>query len=563
MNPSNVLRELARIYRMGQVEERKWVREEAAAILGSDCVLSRPPFLLAQQQILKLLAVDGPLAKSKEEGEALVHLSYFMNELGSLLKNHYLDVALKTLRELASVPDSLDGLSEPWMKDIRTTIGNLLSILIDSDASIESLYKIYAEILFPRHHKGAFNFDHRLAKVEKVIMSPHRKIFVVLALDNVSEPGLFPSSIGEISFSTLAPVKPNPGDVSQRAKYASEYLIELPRRLFAALVVESRDPRSAGALAYKKLNEIWNLVRFEHERAKVEMPENFVYAEMDDTSKLRCFALPGVVPNPSPSLNGRGLEEFVRSVNELVSGESFLSDGRDRVHAAFRLYRTGLDTAVLENKLVNWWTALEYLVRGANGGTSGGIGKSVENLLAPVLSVSYIYKHLAAFKSAMLDLGVTLTDPVSGLNVALKPMNLADFYLLIRRPDMLALINEALKEHPFFRHQVSALARRTPEEQYAANVLHERGLRWQLQRIWRARCDIVHSAELTVSPTLLCANLEYYLKVTLHALLKSLATVQTLSGPKEFFHRQELSYRALQEDLNRGSNTILLDMLAR
>ena len=38
--------------------------------------------------------------------------------------------------------------------------------------------------------------------------------------------------------------------------------------------------------------------------------------------------------------------------------------------------------------------------------------------------------------------------------------------------------------------------------------------------------------------SLLCANLEYYLRMTLKSMLKVFAGVPTLTGPAEFFERQ-------------------------
>jgi hypothetical protein len=59
---------------------------------------------------------------------------------------------------------------------------------------------------------------------------------------------------------------------------------------------------------------------------------------------------------------------------------------RDRaivVLSAFRLYRLGADANSFERKLANWWTAIEFLVRGLKGGTK--IGAAVEHNVTPVL----------------------------------------------------------------------------------------------------------------------------------------------------------------------------------
>lgn len=136
--------------------------------------------------------------------------------------------------------------------------------------------------------------------------------------------------------------------------------------------------------------------------------------------------------------------------------------------SAFRLYRTGADTTNFENKLVNWWTALESLAKGAGG--SSKIAEAVETSVTPVL------------------MGVSIANR----------------------------------------------------------------LRWHLQRIWRARCDIVHSAGRMVNIASLCANLEAYLKAVLTTLLAAFGRIPTLASPQEFFIRADHCYAGARERLATG-----------
>lgn len=127
-----------------------------------------------------------------------------------------------------------------------------------------------------------------------------------------------------------------------------------------------------------------------------------------------------------------------------------------------------------------------------------------------------------------------------------------------------AQVLKCVEGHTFLEKALGALFSdiADPRILHSRNAVHELRLRWHLQRLWRARCDIVHSAERTVSAALLCANLEYYLKTTLMALLRALREVPTLSGPKEFFDRQALSYDLVQAELKTGSEDALLGSLA-
>lgn len=623
MNPRNALRELARIYELGKSEERAAVRAEAHEILSQDLVLKEEPYADSSKRILALLASGGDLAKNKEEGHGRTLLLYFITELSALIEARYIQDCLSKLAELLVQPISapsataapvavIDGVSpsgtevppsasavdspdiavpadttaaqasasalpiappaippttpaEPDRFDaIYSVTGHLLSTLIDRRASLESLFKLYSEVLVPRRPKSSYSFSRRFGLAATLLTQPASNHHVAFALENVTAPQAFPSLIGGVTFAMEPPFQPDPDDKSPAAATCRKYLTANSRRLFASKVVRAQDPRAAGAEAADAVNDILNLVRFEYERSRITMPEAFAFVQEGKVnSRPRVFSLPAVVPNPSASMDGDGLASFVASVDELVLKGSFKPEGRDRVQSAFRLYRTGLDSTTLENKLVNWWTALEYLVRGSSE-QNGGIGKSVETLLAPVLCNAYIAKHLLALRAVLIDIGVNLVDPASGERITLKGMSAQALYTLFKRADIQPLIMTALSNHIFVANAVGGLLRDLgdPARLHDRNAAHEQRLRWHLQRLWRARCDIVHSAERTVSAALLCANLEYYLKTVLMTLLRALREIPTLTGPKEFFDRQGYMYGNLQQDLKSGRDGALVTILA-
>lgn len=602
MNSRNILRELVRIYELGTVEERAAVRIEAHALLANDVLLKADPFASVSERILELLSPTGPLA-GKEEGPPKALLMYFIAELKSHIEELYVRRGLDHLKQLLVVPgpnvatpaangaanESVPAISMPAQQpfpspapaaaqnptasatsathtnpfeEIHSVTGNLLSILIDRNASLESLYALYAEILVPRYPKPGYAFARRFGLASVLLTKEASEHTITFALDNVSAPDRFPSRVGGVAFSMSPPFSVAPQDSSHSAVSAKRYLQEVPRRLFASTTLLAQDPRTAAADAADTVNHILNLVRFEYERARVTMPDTFAFVQANRTSGPRVFSLPTVVPNPTVAMDSDSMASFIASVDELVLNGRFQPEGRDRVQSAFRLYRTGLDTNVLENKLVNWWTAIEYLVRGGN--SSGGIGKSVEILLSPVLCNAYIAKHLQALRAGLLDLNAKLIDPASGQPLLLRQMPLNQIYQLFKRKDIQTTMNGVLSEHVFAQQQFADFfsSLNNPKILHKKNAVHEQRLRWHLQRLWRARCDIVHSGERVVSAALLCANLEYYLKTTLMALLKALRDVPTLSGPKEFFERQAHTYLALQTDLKAGRDSALLSILA-
>jgi hypothetical protein len=403
------------------------------------------------------------------------------------------------------------------------------------------------------------SFERRWEFVSQILAGGQQREFhIVIALDNVTSPEDFPPKIGGIQFARTPQLVPPPG-VNHRARLAQSYLRTAGSRLFASAHVNCEDARQGGEQVLEQLNRVVNLIRFEYEAARVSIREAFAYQVLDQP--VRTLQFPSRVPNPSASVDSAGVRAFVAAVDDLVLHAHFKREGLDRVHSAFRLYRTGLDTTVLENKLTNWWTALEYLVRGAV--SDNAIGQSVERLVAPVLGVAYFPKHLIAHRNVLVELCPPLTDPVSGQPIELRSMELLTLYETLRREDVQALLLPSLAPYPYVEeHVASFLAMlRNPNALHGQASLHERRVRWHLQRLWRTRCDIVHSAGRQKSLLLLCANLEYYLKTTLMSLLKEVRSLPTLSGPKEFFERQQHAHMELQEDLRAGHDLVLRRLL--
>jgi hypothetical protein len=379
---------------------------------------------------------------------------------------------------------------------------------------------------------------------------------VLFSIDNVSDIHSFPKAMGGIAFA--------PGASHWQAETGSvtSYLALQSRRLFAELTTKARDIRSAGTEAYAKISNVLDLARFEYERERVHLAEEYLVAPTDHAERISRYPITKVVPNPAGIIGITDLQEFVASVNELLSSDKFLQEGRDRVISAFRLYRLGADTNSFENKLANWWTAIEFLVRGLKGGKQ--IGSAVEHNVTPVLCLAYPGMLLIDIRKTLAKIDPQLTDPVTNMSIDLRTMQPLDLWRLFSQPDVRASVNDSLTFEPYLQYRIGQILAAVSDPSLYLIFLkaHEQRVRWQIQRLWRARCDIVHSARRPVSDILLCANLEFYLKIALMALLTDLRRIKTLSSPEELFQRKIYTYNNLVADLERKSTVILQETLA-
>jgi hypothetical protein len=181
-----------------------------------------------------------------------------------------------------------------------------------------------------------------------------------------------------------------------------------------------------------------------------------------------------------------------------------------------------------------------------------------------VLCLSYAQTLLLDVRQTLIKIQDGFIDPASGNSVDLRALSIRDLHSLLCRSDIRSLIDSELIAEPYIQFRTKAILEGLSDPVRYLELLtkHEERIRWQMQRLWRARCDILHSATLTLNGVLLCANLEFYLKSTLMTLLTELRKKRTLVSPEEFFDRCHYLYKRLKESLSKGSVDMLREVLA-
>lgn len=570
MNPLNIVQELLRLMSLDHANDADLGRvvAEAVEIFDQRPIVSGSPFDPAASRLLDILNHAKPKSDSGSEGAAKAWgnalasrrplIDAFGRELVHSLQEHFVPRSLEWLKSTLGEQEGETPAQDSKLPEIERVTDALLSALISRGWSLESLFMLYRLILRPTPSRpgsqpSPYNFAACLETVFERLSAAPKPYRITFAVSNVSKPEQFPAVVGGISFSATGP-----SVGAQSSSYVQRYAQQRGGRLFATVTVEAQDGRIAGAEAADRIGQVLDVVRYDYERKNVSLAISFL-VEKDDRHML--LQLPGTVPNPDSSLTAEQLERFMGRLQDLVGSGTLSADAKDRIYSAFRLYRIGADTSNFENKLVNWWTAVEFLVKGSNG-SPGGIGAGVEQSLAPTVTLSYLPKHLTALRSALVDMNVELPDPAGAL-VELRGKGLAEFYYLLQEPQFRVAIEATCEARPFIWHRVRKMLDTVTNNIQLAKTLenHERRMRWHIQRIYRARCDIVHSAQRVVDATLLCANLEFYLKTVLTSFLEALHRHPTLRSPREFFDRQEHALREITGELKSQKREMLVAML--
>jgi len=545
MHAVNILEELMRLtaYPHANGEDRWMVGREAIKILDSEAALKRPALRVPTATICTLLGKSFGVKYDKaslDKGRPL--LESHLREYQATLHRYYVSEIIQGIHDAVLSPDARPELER--FNEIRSLTGSLISYLIARGQSIEGLFQLYSHVLVPfRRQTKPYNFAQRFDLLRKLITSEQRPWEVWFAVDGITDPKSFPSSIGGIAFAQATPAEVAALDGSMK---------EQGYRLFVTTVEDALDARTAGQRVHERINRVLDLVRFEYDRANIAVSELFAVRKTSDNN-WRILPIPKVVPNPQSSVSPEQLDAFARNVSLLVSGDRFSQEGRDRVLAAFRLYRMGADTTSFENKLVNWWTGLEFLAKGMGG--SNSIADAVEGSVTPVLMGVSVINHLNAYREVLLEQSVELVDAATGRPIVLKELDFAQLYNVLGQAAHRQTISAKLQALPLTQMRLDQFMNYLASPQDMNKFLErcEEGLRWHLQRIWRARCDIVHSGGRMVNIALLCANLEAYLKSVLTALLAAFGRIPTLASPQEFFIRAEHSYASAREGL-RGND---------
>lgn len=438
--------------------------------------------------------------------------------------------------------------------------GQMMSHLISIGWSFESLFQLYrrtfsADIQHTPEGQ-AYAFGRALKWLFDRLARKPKDYQITFIINQVYASAELPAQMGEITFS------PNPPKISDTSSGTVKRIAQATRgRIFASMTVKANDSRIAGMRAAEQIEKILDVLRYDFIKQNFSLSDRFMVQKENGHIALDVAK---TLPNEKQEATAEQLHTFMAQLRNLAANETLEGDSKDRIYSTFRLYRTGAETANLENKLVQWWTALEYLVKAGGG----NIGDAVERALYPAVVLAYLPKHLNAMRSALIefDVPLTLTYDTSANLTSYSMATLFDYckdQSFRNRATAAAGAKSAYAHHYF----VSFFKKIQDSKSILATLeKHEKAVRWQIQRIYRARCDIVHSAGRVRQAPLLCANLESYLKILLDTFLISLQKIDTLRTPKEFFDRQQYGLTRIKDQLGLkagASETLLVHAFSR
>jgi hypothetical protein len=512
---------------------------EASLMLKKDSVLAA--HFLATKQPVESLLPDIIKTTSQKQGISPI-FTYLLKDLVLDLETSYKTAILQELEHALFITKDTESIYRYTM--------SLLSRLVDEGLALESLFSMVRDIFIHNRSSKEHTFADDFAFLKQVISREDSEYEIILRLTRFRKADVEVTNqqIASITFEQEFSLPPNP--------QFNDFLKPMGKPVFAKVKVKAPDDRSAGVRALDLLEGVLDLVRFDLEQEPILVHSKFVSIRQDNngSNPPQIYSLPNQIPNPVKKLQKGEFRTFAATITNLFKTDELDQESRSRIRSAFRFYRLGRDSRQLENKFTNWWTALEYLAR---TGETGSIIDSVEKRLLPSLCLTYLIKHLEDLKETLVELRV---NPPQSVAADMKTVSTKDLFLILRDNTQYADLQGQLVDQPLLLFRMNYLRNQTKDAASINTFInrHKTNLIWHLRRLYRVRCDIVHSASTNENLNLLCGNLEYYLKSLLSLVLGELNQSSSINTLKELFERTTYTYDQMEKELKAAKETQLL-----
>ena len=432
---------------------------------------------------------------------------------------------------------------------VRSLTGRLLTRLVNEGYSLEGLFGIVANVLIRRAQPVDFRRAFDITK-SKVLANDTRHQIIV-RLTGVSKS--LPEKVGTIEFSQT------PFGVAT-ATQESDFYQTGQRTYFARMTVFAREERSAGEAARQDIERVLDALRFELIHDPISVHDEFICIPINKPAAM--FRFPSTVPNPRRNIDQAEFAQFLSRLASLYISDRFSAETKSKMSSALRYYRLSLDTNQLQNRLVNSWTALEYL---AKERTQDSIIEGVRSNVVPLLVIPYLRNLLADFRDTLIFIRADMPSEIAtAYSVSYyRELTLEQLLQAIRGPHF-SLMQAKYTTHPALQLALSLFREQNEDNKKTATYLqrHKQNVDWHLTRLYGARNDIVHSADTSTRLTLLCANLEYYVKLSIQEVLDVASTYEDINSLEEIFAVQRQAMHLLLSDLSSGKDDVLRASLA-
>lgn len=541
LNARTIIRELDQELRIGRArpDEFQDLCAEAEEILSLDPLVAKS--FSRHLGLLQPLLKNPPLVEEKKKDaqteQKFREFRFLVADFAVTLERDY----CKQL--LAALPDTIvGGTNEATV----VVVGSLLSDLVDQGWPLETLFS-WVDVFFKKKHPPYDTFNGNLRFLLQQLAWGKQPYRVILRFVGSSKLANFGDFVG-FQFRSAPGFTPLPGN-SEASNRQRKFAFVTPFTIFAETKVEAVDLTSAAIKAREKFEQCLDQLRFnfEPEPLKVD-PRCFVERLGDHHTDIRVVR--HLVPNPHHHLQADAFRDFSDQIEVRLNRAVIEPESHQRLRAAIRHYRFGSDAETFKDKFLNWWMGLEFLAHVTEGEK---IGQTVARHASDALSQRYLYRLVSDLVRTLKTQPIVWDNDLATASGAatLNELEYHGALKLLQSQPLAAKLASSFPDNPVGAMRINRLAGvfQDPKKTAAFLTAHHRHLHWQLGRLYRIRCCIVHGSQVRFQLPLFTANMEFYLKELIIVCLRSLTLNDHVASLREVFQRAAFARQLAGTDL--------------
>ena len=491
-NPKTILKEIIQVTKSINLEEItndehvKLVAEEVQAIFK-------------KETFLKLTRVSAKYLNSvlnKKDVNEIFYTANLILKENEDYAGHLYDLIAAEITRL----NGLGAITAPDFSTLNELITYFLIELRDRGLAKRYVYKFINQIFYS---KAKTDFFTRLAIVKKLIARPEEDFEVIIGFK--LNPGIAAQLIildPVLSKLESLPIKAIIKRTNGRVR---DYFSDNPDLAFYTVTVQALDYYQASYLVRKELQLALDVLFMGYNNG-----DFYIYPVCVVIGTNR----PDLASTQTLDFQLEGHFRSDQTLYDTFSGnismmktKNVAADAINKIEAALRYLRSGSEAKEIENKLLNFWIAVEYFFSSRDAKHSKV--KRARDYLKKIHAVTYFKRLLVDFHQSIQQYGLT------GLVPAYAPD--MEYLKDINNFDLIA----ANITTPAIAWRAHELKLRIQDKSAINNSLtkHAQKLEWNLLRIYRQRNAIVHAANSQHDILDVTSHLKYYLVFVINSVI--------------------------------------------
>ncbi len=472
-----------------------FICREAEKLIGSDKICT-DYYKNESKYVLNLLKN----IQSNKKDEELLLLEYKIKVLKKLLNDNYLSLILENLKK---------AIDENNLNNINLLSRSLTTELIQIGYSIEYLYFLKIQFLAKEENK---DFNSKWIEFVKSINGSKTKY-------NVH----FKFNCNKIlqGYENLFDIKIFSSYQNKKPLEVENQFISQPGMFYGLIEnIESLDHYSAIINSTKKIEIIQNLMRYEFRKTEFDISPYFLVENI--TSKE--FQSRNSYQRPIGFISSgrkKRFDDYLKFFKDIKLDEYSI----ERISNSFKYFRMSLDSDDIEVRFVLCWVALEFLLK---TGTHSNIISRILYYLPKIHSLQFFKKLLIDFSSNLNRMNVPAIILEEFFKKKYGLVDIESIYNVLLDKDKVKQLSEKLvNNHLKFRLNELSEIFNNQDNLNRRFLQHYDNIVWNIQRIYRIRNKIVHSAATGFNIRQVEGNLTYYFSTLFNNIIYTAANSST------------------------------------